>query len=455
MHTPHARRRLSELVAASWPGWTLGFALNGFFVYLALLDVVNVQPRTAITGAWYAGIGALCLTATWPNRELLRRRLTSPNTTVRVYVVAATLLAAWFIVNVLVLSRSSLALKFAALLVAWSLPAAILAASSPARQLRNAAWAIVVLGGFYVLVEAAAVLQTGSDVNRFTPIASLDPISAGLIAGLAAVAILALQPQGRRSRMIHAIALIAFVAGATLPGSRGPVVATVGGCIAGTLVAWRRLWFVALVGLVVGLAIGTVLARDVGSDAYLMQSLPGLEETPAPAPAPKLVAGEPNPMQIETISTFKIRREWFHAAMAKAPERPIFGHGVAEFVDDTPEAHRMGIAGAHIYPHNTLAEAAFSLGLLGLVPYLAFVVTGFWAFMGLVRRQSEDVVLAAALGGFAFVATNVSGEIGADAVLWAASASLVALYADRSFASSRPSSPRTAVVPSRHEFVDS
>jgi len=117
------------------------------------------------------------------------------------------------------------------------------------------------------------------------------------------------------------------------------------------------------------------------------------------------------------------------------------------------EAHRMGIAGAHIYPHNTLAEAAFSLGLLGLLPYLALVLTGLCAFIGLVRRQSEHVVLAAALGGFAFVATNVSGEIGADAVLWTASAALVMLYADRV---RRPdASAAASSLSARHEVVNS
>jgi len=443
---PPPRGHLAALAAESWQGWGLGFSLNGFFVYLALLDLIDVRPRTAFTGVWYAGVGILCLAAAWSNRDLLLRRLTTPAAIVRVYAIAAGFLATWFVVNVLVLGRSSLALKFAALLILWSLPAAILAASSPGRQFRNAAWAIVFLGAVYVLIEFVAVARAGSDVTRFTPIASLDPISAGLIAGLAGVAVLALQPRTRRLQILQTVALVAFAAGATVPGSRGPVLATVGGCIAGTLVAWRRLWIVALVGLAVGLAIGTALGRDVGSDAYLMQSVAGLEDTP------KRGDGV-GPAPTAAISTFNIRREWLRAAMAQAPDRPIFGHGVAEFVDDTPEAHRMGIAGAHIYPHNTLAEAAFSLGLLGLLPYLALVLTGLCAFIGLVRRQSEHVVLAAALGGFAFVATNVSGEIGADAVLWTASAALVMLYADRV---RRPdASAAASSLSARHEVVNS
>jgi len=426
---PPAGARLRKLAAESWQGWTLGFALNGFFVYLAGLDAIDVHPRTAFTGAWYALVGAICLAAAWPNRELLQRRLEARATSVRVYVVSAALLALWFVANVLLVARSTAGLKFAALLVLWSLPAAILAASAPPRQLRNAAWAIVVLGGFYVSIEAVALART-PEVQRFTPIASLDPISAGLIAGLAAVSLLALDPRRPRYRVLQTLALVVFVTGATVPGSRGPVIATVGGCIAGALVAWRRLLPVTVVALALGLGIGVVLARDVGTEAYLTQSVPGLEPQ---APAPSQPASDQSvaPEEPEPISTLNMRRAWFHAALAQAPDRPIFGHGVAQLVDNTPEAHRMGVAGEHIYPHNTFAEAAFSLGLLGLVPYVALVLTAFWAFVGLVRRQSEYAVLAAAVGGFAFFATNVSGEIGTDAVLWVASAMLVTLYADQ------------------------
>jgi O-antigen ligase len=433
MHTPLARRRLSELVAASWQGWALGFALNGFFVYLALLDVVNVQPRTAITGAWYAGIGALCLTATWPNRELLSRRVTTQATAVRIYVVAAALLAAWFVVNVLVLSGSSLALKFAALLLVWSIPAALLAASSPVRQLQNAAWAIVVLSGTYILIEAIAVVRTETREIRFTPIASLDPISAGQIAGLGAVALLALRAHGLRRQMIQTGVLIAFVAGTAITGSRGPVAATVGGCIAATFVDWRRLTPIVVIGVVVGLALGTLVSRDVGSEPYLTQSVPGFGFSGPTARQPTAR----RPAQVEPISTLSIRREWFRSAISDAPDRPLFGHGVAQFVDDTPEAVRMGVAGTRTYPHNTFAEAAFSLGLLGTIPFVAVVVASAWAFFALVRSRATYVVLAAALGGFAFVATNVSGEIGADALLWVASALLVSLYADRSATNGR------------------
>ena len=59
--------------------------------------------------------------------------------------------------------------------------------------------------------------------------------------------------------------------------------------------------------------------------------------------------------------------------MRDAPERPIFGHGVGMFEDNTPEARLMGVEGQRTYPHNSLVEAAYSLGALGLVAYIAFV----------------------------------------------------------------------------------
>ena len=92
----------------------------------------------------------------------------------------------------------------------------------------------------------------------------------------------------------------------------------------------------------------------------------------------------------------------------------------------------MGVYGQRTYPHNTLVEAAYSLGGIGLVAYLIFIGSAVLALVSVVRRSARDegIVFALAVGAFAFVNTNVSGEIGEDALLWTAAAIAVALYAD-------------------------
>ena len=78
-------------------------------------------------------------------------------------------------------------------------------------------------------------------------------------------------------------------------------------------------------------------------------------------------------------------------------------------------------------------EAAYSLGAIGLAAYLLFLGTALVALVSIVRRGRRDQVVAFVLpiGVFALVNTNVSGEIGEDALLWTVAALTVALYADR------------------------
>ena len=92
----------------------------------------------------------------------------------------------------------------------------------------------------------------------------------------------------------------------------------------------------------------------------------------------------------------------------------------------------MGVTGQNVYPHNTLVEAAYSLGAIGLIAYLVFVGSALVALVSVVRRAGRDPVVAFALaiGVFAFVNTNVSGEIGSDALLWTTAAIAIALHAD-------------------------
>ena len=57
--------------------WLLAFSLNGFFLYLALLDAVDVSPSTPLTGAYYGALGAGLVAAVWRRREILASRLRS------------------------------------------------------------------------------------------------------------------------------------------------------------------------------------------------------------------------------------------------------------------------------------------------------------------------------------------------------------------------------------------
>ena len=134
------------------------------------------------------------------------------------------------------------------------------------------------------------------------------------------------------------------------------------------------------------------------------------------------------------ISTLSIRRRWLEDAVRESAERPLFGHGVGMFRDNTPEARRMGVSGQRTYPHNTFVEAAHALGLPGLLAFTAFVGAAALALVvaarhgGLRRHRSFPFIVGVAT--FAFVNTNVSGEIGADALLWAAAALTVVAYAE-------------------------
>ncbi len=85
----------------------------------------------------------------------------------------------------------------------------------------------------------------------------------------------------------------------------------------------------------------------------------------------------------------------------------------------------MGVEGQRTYPHNSLVEAAYSLGALGLVAYVAFVGSAAAAALSVLRRRprsDQAAALVLGLGAFAIAKTNISGEIGEDAILWSAAA---------------------------------
>jgi O-antigen ligase len=412
---------LREVVRRAGPMWLVAFSLNGFFVYLAVLDAIDVGPTTSLTGTYYGLVCAVLLATAWARRRIIVARLRPRRRTVVAFVAAATTLSMWFLLNTALLSEGAFAMRLAALMVLWTIPTALVAASLRRHELPAVAQGLVAFALLFVAIEVVAIARVGTDVFRFSPIADLDPISAGMVPAIGAIAVLSFRPLTARSLILQFLVASLLVAAAAVPGSRGPLVALVLGALALVLVqAWRRT-ALGVGALVLGLGLGFFAASHIGSFGYLTSTDPFEVST-----RPK---GEAEDLEISTLS---IRRQWLEDAIRDTPDRPLFGHGVGMQVDDTPEAARMGVSGQHTYPHNTLVEAAYSLGAIGLIAYLVFVGSALLALVSVVRRGTRDPVVAFALaiGAFAFVNTNVSGEIGEDALLWTAAAIAVALYAD-------------------------
>jgi O-antigen ligase len=402
----------------------LAISLNGFFLYLGSLALVNVSPSTPLTLTWYLVVGVAATVAAFPYRSALVERVRASSRVVRTALIAGVVLAGWFELNAIFVGRSALAIHFAGLLLLWSLPAAVLAFSMPRSAFERVAWWVAALGLLFLSIEGIALLRLSGSVQRFSPIAYLDPISAGGICALGAVSLVSLRTAGRPRVLAQTTLAAALVAGSAVSGSRGPLLAAVTGCIAVALIGRRRTRLIAVVAIAVGVVVGLQLARSTGTYAYLTDSVPGVASSPGGEEANK-----PPPPSVPAISTVHIRLEWLQTALKQAPRRPVFGHGIAQFVDATPEAHRMGVAGQRIYPHNSLAEAAFSLGLLGLIPYLALIGAAAIALAHLARTRSTAAQVAAGFAGVAAISTSVSGEIGADAVAWAAAGLALGAYA--------------------------
>ena len=416
---------LSRVVRASWPMWLVAFSLNGFFVYLAILDAIDVEPVTPLTGAYYGLVCVGLLATVWHRRGVLVARLRPVAPTVVAFVAAAAVLSLWFVLNTVLLSNGTFAARLAGLLVLWSIPTALVAATLRRTDLTEVARALAALSMVFVAIELLALVRAGTDVFRFSPIAELDPITAGLIPAIGAVAALSLRPARMPGKALQFAIVVVLVAAAVLPGSRGPVVALAFGALALALAQPLRRTAAAAVAVGGGFALGLLVASHIGSFGYLVSTdTSPLDDSTRPQKV--LEAGG------EEISTLSIRRQWLEDAIRDVPDEPIFGHGVGMQVDRTPEAIAMGVYGQRTYPHNTLVEAAYSLGVIGLIAYLVFIGSAVLALVSVVRRSARDegVVFALAVGAFAFVNTNVSGEIGEDALLWTAAAVAVALYAD-------------------------
>ena len=416
------------MIKAGWPAWLVALSIDGFFVYLAVLDALDVAPRTRITAVYYAVLGALMTFAAWGCRSRLRERLSSGGRLTMTATISAVTLAIWFLLNVALLSEGSLGHRLAALLVLSTVPTAVLVAALPQQQLERAGYGIVGLGIVFLAIEAFDLMHAYDEFFRFSPIAALDPISAAKIPAVAAVVAAVLRPTRLLGRALLLASFTLLTASTVIPGARGPLVALVIAVLALVVVAGtqKRARVAVLVCLFAGLGAGLAAASQVGSYGYLQSTLPAFVGGTDVGGTDAGTAGGP------AISTISIRRQWLEQAVSDIPERPVFGHGVGMLVDDTPEAERMGVAGQRIYPHNSLVEAAYSLGLIGLLSYLGFVGAAIWAAARLRQRsRSTAALLMVGLGVYGLVEANISGEIGADLLVWTAAALAIALYGEQ------------------------
>jgi O-antigen ligase len=411
------------------PGWAVALALNGFFLYLAMLDITGHVPRTLVTGAYYAALGMAMASAIWLSRDVILARVRARTPVAVVWAAAAILLAAWFLVNAAVFREGGdLARNLAGLLVLSTLPAAALAFALRPSGIEQLRLGLVALGLLLVTADLVAFARGPLvEAGRFSPLEDLDPINAGLIPALAAMAAASFSPRSGRGYAVQAGAVAVLVAASLVPGSRGPAFSLVAAMLALSALRWRWGALVPLIATAAGLGLGAVVADRLGTHEYFAQGVEDVAAEVRPADDPPAATPTASPV---VISTFSMRKHWFEDAWREFPERPVFGHGIATLRDTSPESQALG-GGSLIYPHNDLAEAAYSLGVPGLVLFVVLIaVPGVLLLLRRGRRREARYALGCGVFAFAFLQSNVSGEIGADAALWSASALTVALYLD-------------------------
>ena len=433
------------VVALRRPGWLLAVSISGVFVYLLVLRLGGRTPHSRITAPYYVAVGGALAFVVWRRRDAVRSLFS--NRIQRVWLAAAGFLAAWFVVNALLMGSGTTAARFAAILVLASVPTSALALTAGRRGIGEALPALVVIALAAVAADVVSLAAgTRAVGGRFSPFASLDPISAALVPAIGVLAAIALVPRTRLGLVARTIAIVLLVAAVVVPGSRGPIASLLIGAVAllgaQTKGGARVALATAASALVAGLGVGAIASDVAGTSTHwahigLLSHPPSVtatkpplhNPTPSQKSSPAPTASATPVIQAGAIDSGRIRIEWAKEALRAVPNRPILGHGVAQLVDRTPEAYQMGIGGEHIWPHNDLIEAAFSLGIVGLVPFLVFLLV---PAVVLIRRGYRAVPFAAGLLAFAFVESNLSGEIGTDVVLWTATAAaLVAVPAVR------------------------
>ena len=416
----------------------LAVVLSGFWLYLGTLELVGIEPRTALTGGYYSLLAAGLVLSAWAGRETIQRRLSTTSRLPRAWVVTAVALAAWFLASVALLSSGAVARDAAALLVLSSLPSALLVLSLTRQQLRILARALVALALGLLLVSFVTLLTQPSQSGRFSPIDELDPITTAHISALGAIVLLIGTFEERWARLAQAVGVALLIALSVMPASRSALMALVV-AIATIAVALRsRMLPLLLPAVLVGFVLGGAGASAVGADYYFSIDIPGLEGRVAPPSEAEHFTGERvAPLQGPPVSSLGVRRYLWSKALRESVDEPILGHGVGMLIDDSPETLRLVRAGrvdagVRTYPHNVLIESVYSLGILGLGLFLAMSILSVVALAKILRRGAQRFGSLLALGVAAFAAVNamVGGEIGSDASLWIAMALPVALHAD-------------------------
>jgi O-antigen ligase len=415
----------------------LAVTLNGFWVYLGLLDVVGVEPFAALTGAYYLAVALALLISVWLHRRLVGQRLLERGRLCLIWAVAAGSLAVWLLTSAVFRSHGPVARDAALLLVLASLPSALAVMGLDLASLHRFAVGVTALGLGLAAVDASVLLLDHGRAVRFSPISELNPISAAQTTAFGAVACLALRPSSWRGRALQTAATAALVAATVVPAGRGPLVGLVLALFVIAIVV-RRLLPIVVVAAVVGLFVGVLVGGAVGSSSYLRADVPGVpggSEGPSQGSADSPAATP----AVSPISSAAIREYLLRKSLRAVPKAPVLGHGIGSLIDDSPEAQRMIAAGSldvrdtRTYPHNIVVEAAYSLGLLGLVPLLVCIGA---AGIALVRSTlgasgASSTVLVLGVCAVASVGSSLSGELGMDAYVWIALALPVALYAGR------------------------
>ncbi|MFL5955208.1 MAG: O-antigen ligase family protein [Gaiellaceae bacterium] len=412
-----------------FPGAVVALSWTGFWLYLGALDLLGVHTRTVYTVGAYGAVAIGLGLFVWSRRDVLRRRAASAPRGTRIWAAVAALLAAAFVIGAAVVGDGPLAHRLLGVFLISTIPAAIAAASMTRRDLEEARAALVVIGLGFVAVNLIAARHGAPPVGRFSPIASLDPITASLVSTIGCVAALTYRPRSRLGVVLQAVVASVLAAGAMINGSRGPVVALIGVVILALVLHRRAAMFVVGLAVVVGIAVGSKLEVNLIGQPPALSSL--AHETRHPArPEQPSVTSVP-------ISSLHIRREWFMSALRQIPDKPIVGHGVGMLVDDTPEATAMDIKGTLVYPHNDVIEAFYSLGVVGGLLFVAFAALPI-AILWQHRRRNEEpeMLFATLLFAFAFLQGNFSGEIGTDVILWSTAAFAVVALGDRNRARS-------------------
>ena len=282
----HVLGRAAAAARHAWPMWILAISLNGFFLYLAAFDALAIRTTSASTAAYYVALSACLLAAAMKRRLILADRLRRRRRLAMAWIASAIVLATWFVVNAALFSDGPLARNLVALFLLWTIPTALVALSLRLDDIAAVAHGFLGLALVFIALETAAIRTADGDVFRFTPISNLDPISAGLIPALGAVAALSLRPHSMPGRIAQFAVTAILVAGSVVPGSRGPVLALLAAALVMTLTQPRPLRAALPVAVAVGLAGGLTVSSHVGSLGYMTSALSAEPPTP-PAAAPQ------------------------------------------------------------------------------------------------------------------------------------------------------------------------